>query len=274
MGPESNQSYGYGFWPLVVVNTAVLIIFAASFVRPRTSRDWRALGAFGGFALALFTEMYGFPLTIYLLAGPLGNRFPNLGFSHAQGHLWNDLIGWRGDPHLSPFHLASFAAMIGGFALLAAGWRRLYHAQRAGTLATGGVYDAVRHPQYAGFLLTMIAFLLMWPTIPTLVMFPVLVYVYRRLATAEEREVAARFGAAWSDYADRTPRFLPRLGATAARRGRATSPPTPETDAELAPTKRELGVGPAPGRPIKAGPAIRRADDRAHRGRGRVRRAR
>ncbi|MEU0665395.1 hypothetical protein ABZ508_14460 [Streptomyces lavendulocolor] len=95
-----NDQYGYGLWPLVVINTLVLVIFAASFFHPKTGRDWKALGGFSAFAVALFTEMYGFPLTIYLLAGPLGNWFPNLGYSHAQGHLWNDLIGWTGDPHL------------------------------------------------------------------------------------------------------------------------------------------------------------------------------
>ncbi len=121
---------------------------------------------------------------------------------------------WRsvrtGDPHLSPFHLASYLAIGGGFWLIAAAWRVLFAAARAGQLATSGPYERVRHPQYAGFLLIMVGFLLQWPTIPTLAMFPVLVLVYRRLAIAEEREVAARFGPAWAAYAQRTPRFLPR----------------------------------------------------------------
>ena len=243
----SNDSYGYGLWFLVVINTILLVGFAASFVRPRTSRDWRAMGAFSGFAVALFTEMYGFPLTIYLLAGPLGNRFPNLGFSHAQGHLWNDLIGWRGDPHVSPFHLAAYAAIILGFGMLAAAWRQLYAAQLVGELATEGIYARIRHPQYTGFLLIMIGFLLMWPTIPTLIMFPVLVYVYRRLSASEETEMRARFGDTWHDYAVRTPRFLPRVsGEQGAASGdparsrsgshgggstttRHQSPPTPAT---------------------------------------------
>ncbi|MGH3682061.1 MAG: methyltransferase family protein, partial [Natronosporangium sp.] len=193
-----NDQYGYGLWPLVVINTLVLVIFAASFFHPRTGRDWRALGGFSAFAVALFTEMYGFPLTIYLLAGPLGNWFPNLGFSHAQGHLWNDLIGWKGDPHMSPFHLAAYVLIIAGFVLIGAGWRQLHAAARTGRLATSGVYQWVRHPQYAGFLAIMVGFLLMWPTLVTLVMFPVLVWIYRRLAIREEAEVAARFGTAWT----------------------------------------------------------------------------
>ena len=126
--------------------------------------------------------------------------------------LWNDLIGWTGDPHLSPFHLASYLAIGGGFWLIAVAWRHLHDAARAGRLATTGPYAWVRHPQYDGLLLVMIGFLLQWPTIPTMIMFPILVAVYVRLARSEEREVATQFGEQWATYAARTPAFLPRLG--------------------------------------------------------------
>jgi protein-S-isoprenylcysteine O-methyltransferase Ste14 len=89
----------------------------------------------------------------------------------------------------------------------------LYAAQRSGTLATAGAYARVRHPQYVGFILIMVGFLLQWPTIATLVMLPILVYVYRRLAIREEREVASEFTSAYADYAKRTPRFVPHLHA-------------------------------------------------------------
>ena len=200
---------GYGLWALVIVNTLVFGLFALSFFHPASPRDWRAMGAFWAFLAALFTEMYGFPLTIYLLSGWLGSRFPALKANHAGGHLWNDLVGWKGDPHMSPFHLASYVFIGGGFWLIAAGWRVLWQAARDNTLATTGPYEWVRHPQYFGFLAIMVGFLLQWPTLPTLVMFPVLVIVYRRLAVSEEREVAARFGPAWSAYAAVTPAFVP-----------------------------------------------------------------
>lgn len=206
------SDYGYGLWFLVLLNSVIFIIFAFSFFHPKTKRDWRAMGAFSAFIVALFTEMYGFPLTVYLVSGWLGSRFPALTFTHGGGHLWNDLIGWSGDPHLSPFHLASYLLIGAGFWLIAAAWTVLLRAQRAGQLAFAGPYARVRHPQYAGFLLIMVGFLLQWPTVPTLVMFPVLVFVYWRLAFGEEREVRSVFGLAWDEYAERTPRFLPRLG--------------------------------------------------------------
>lgn len=225
---------GYGLWFLVVVNSVLIIVFAASFFHPRTSRDWRALGGFSAFIVALFTEMYGYPLTVYLLSGPLGGLIPGVNLSHNSGHLWNDLIGWTGDPHVSPFHLASYAFIIGGFWLISAGWKQLYEAQKTRALATGGPYARIRHPQYAGFVLIMVGFLLQWPTFATLAMFPVLLVVYRKLALREEREVAAEFGVAWEEYAAVTPRFVPgRRSQVDAERG----PSSTTTSTVLAPAR-------------------------------------
>ena len=203
--------YGYGLWPLVVFNSVLFIVFAASFFHPRSRRDWRALGGFSAFVAALFTEMYGYPLTIYLLSGPLAGVIPGVNLSHNSGHLWNDLIGWKGNAHLSPFHLASYAFIASGFWLIWAGWKTLYEAHKRGQLATSGPYARVRHPQYLGFIVIMVGFLLQWPTLVTLVMFPVLLVVYQRLATHEEKEVRAQFGSPYDSWAAVTPRFLPHL---------------------------------------------------------------
>ena len=206
----------YGLWGLVIINSLVFIIFAFSFTRPRTSRDWRSFGAFSAFLVALFTEMYGFPLTIYLLSGWLQSRYPGVDWlSHDAGHLLEVLFGWRGSPHFGPFHVMSGLFVGGGFILLANAWRVLYAAQRTDTLATTGPYAHVRHPQYVALVLIMFGFLLQWPTLLTLVMFPVLVAMYVHLARREEREVAAKFGEAYVRYAARTPAFVPRVGSRA-----------------------------------------------------------
>jgi protein-S-isoprenylcysteine O-methyltransferase Ste14 len=203
----------YGLWSLVIINSAIFIFFAFTFFKPQTKRDWRSFSAFSAFLVALFTEMYGFPLTIYLLSGWLQSHYPNVDwFSHDAGHLLEMMFGWKGNPHFGPFHLLSFVFIGGGFILISAGWKVLYQAQRRQTLAVTGIYSYIRHPQYVGFITVMFGFLLQWPTLLTLAMFPVLVFMYVRLARIEERETLAEFGAEYQRYMHEVPEFIPRLG--------------------------------------------------------------
>jgi protein-S-isoprenylcysteine O-methyltransferase Ste14 len=212
MTPENAPAYG--LWPLVIINAAVFIIFAFSFAKPRTTRDWRSFGAFSAFLIALFTEMYGFPLTIYLLSGWLASRYPGVDLlAHNSGHLWETLLGTTSDPHLSPLHFLSYVVIFGGFGLLSAAWEVLYKAQRTHQIAVTGPYAHIRHPQYIGFILIMLGFLLQWPTLITLVMFPILVMMYVRLARREERDTLADFGEEYADYVVITPAFFPHLPA-------------------------------------------------------------
>ena len=216
MTTSPDSAPAYGLWLLVAINTAVFVIFAFSFTHPRTGRDWRSFGAFSAFLVALFTEMYGVPLTIYLLSGWLQSRFPGVDpFSHDAGHLPETLLGYQGDPHFSPLHLLSYVFIFGGFWLLGAAWDVLYRAQRDHQLATSGPYARMRHPQYVGFVLIMLGFLFQWPTLVTLVMFPILVTMYVRLARREERESLEAFGQPYADYMASTPAFFPRLGSRA-----------------------------------------------------------
>lgn len=201
----------YGLWFLVAVNSLVFIAFAFSFTRPRTAHDWRSLGAFSAFIVALFAEMYGFPLTIYLLSGWLGSRFPALDpLSHDSGHLWYDLLGGKGNPHTSPIHLFANLLILAGMGVLWSAWKVLHPAQREHRLAREGPYAIVRHPQYVAFILIMFGFLLMWPTLLTVVMFPILVWVYTRLARREEAAVRSELGDVYDAYAQVVPAFWPR----------------------------------------------------------------
>ena len=201
---------GYGLWFFALLNAAIFIMFAFSFFKPQTSRDWRSFGAFSAFLVALFTEMYGFPLTIYLFAGWLQTNYPGVDwFSHDGGHLPEMLFGWQANPHFGPFHILSFVLIGLGFWLISSAWRVLYIAQRSGTLATSGPYSRVRHPQYLGFILVLTGFLVQWPTILTLAMYPVLIWMYVRLAKAEERDTQFAFGKEFDAYASRVPAFIP-----------------------------------------------------------------
>ena len=207
----THEAPAYGLWGLVLINSVIFIMFVFTFFKPKTSRDWRSFGAFSAFLVALFTEMYGFPLTLYFLSGWLQTRYPDVDWlSHDAGHLLEMLFGWKANPHLGPFHLVSNVLIVLGFLLISAAWRVLYEAQREGRLAVTGPYAYVRHPQYVGFVMIMFGFLLQWPTLLTLAMFPVLVWMYVRLARAEERDALAGFGDAYRRYAARVPAFIPR----------------------------------------------------------------
>lgn len=209
---NTSEPQGYGLWALVFINAAVFIIFAFSFYKPKTSRDWRSFGAFSAFIIALFTEMYGFPLTIYLLSGWLASRYPGLNLdAHNTGHLWNTLLGLQGDPHFNFLHILSEILIVAGFILISAAWKVLYSAQKTGQVATTGPYSFLRHPQYIGFILIMLGFLFQWPTILTAIMFPILVFMYTRLAKREEKDALAEFGDTYAAYQKNTPAFFPRL---------------------------------------------------------------
>ena len=209
----SHDAPAYGLWMLVFFNSAIFLMFAFSFFKPQTARDWRTFGAFAAFIVALFVEMYGFPLTLYVMSGWLQTKYPNLDLlSHNSGHLWSTLLGEKGDPHFSPLHIASYVFLGFGFYLLSSAWNVLYHAQRRNSLATTGAYARIRHPQYVAFVLILFGFLLQWPTLLTLVMFPILLVMYGRLAITEEAEMRAQFGDAYESYVRRTTRFFPRMG--------------------------------------------------------------
>lgn len=213
---------GYGMWWLAVVNAVFFIFFAWSFYKPLNARDWRSFGLFSAFLVALFAEMYGFPLTLFLLSGWLSSKFPGVNWlSHDAGHMLEMMFGWRLHPHLGPFHIASFVLIGLGFWLLSAAWPVLYRAQRAGRIAHEGIYARIRHPQYVGFCMIVTGFLLQWPTLLTLAMYPILILAYARLSITEERDSLKRFGEAYARYMTEVPRFIPRRQRTNGASGAA-----------------------------------------------------
>ncbi len=202
-------TYDYGWWAATILNILLFGGFVLSFLVPTRRHEWRSFGVFLAFIVALFTEMYGFPLTIYLLTSLLGGLLPLTDpFRHLNGHLWVSLFGGPDWLKQVVCQMGS-VAMLGGLILMGMGWRHIHRAQ--GELTTRSVYGFMRHPQYSGLILMTTGMLIQWPTLPTVLMGPVLVVAYYRLARREEAVLVARFGDAYRQYMAHVPAFVPCL---------------------------------------------------------------
>ncbi len=206
---HNNIDYAYGMWVVAAFNVGLFLFFILSFLKPRGSEEWRSMGVVTAFLVALFAEMYGFPLTIFMLTSWLGDAYPVLQpFNHKLGHLWVVVFG--GSTLAWALVMAfSLTLMIMGYVLLSKGWSQI-HAARGG-LVTDGIYAYARHPQYTGLFLLISGFLVQWPTLPTVLMAPILYFAYVRLAKKEERRVWEKYGEAYAEYARNTPAFFPPM---------------------------------------------------------------
>jgi protein-S-isoprenylcysteine O-methyltransferase Ste14 len=225
------MTYESGFWGLAAIHIGWLMMFALPLLRPIRRREWRPLGVFGGFVVALYAEMYGFPLTIYALTALLGRLPVPEPFAHASGNLWATLV--LGPRAAGPLMLLGGLLILAGVIVLSAAWRTLYMAQ--GNLVTRGPYAVVRHPQYSALFLVIVGALVQWPTIPTLLMAPILVVAYVRLAWREEAEMEARFGAAYRRYRRQVHGFVPAMPLP------STSRPAPPRRSEQPGARARVG---------------------------------
>lgn len=232
MSPEA--TYDYGWWGATILNILLFGGFVVSFLSPTRRREWRSLGVFVAFIVALFAEMYGFPLTIYLLTSLLGGVVPFVDpFRHLNGHLWVSLFGGPDWLKQVVCQMGN-VAMLGGLVLMGIGWRRIHRAQ--GGLVTDSVYRAMRHPQYSGLILITTGMLIQWPTLPTVLMWPVLVLAYYRLARREEAMLLSHFGDTYRQYMAHVPAFVPRWRPWRGTQPEAQHGATPASEASKADT--------------------------------------
>lgn len=200
---------GYGFWPLAVLMIVIASWLLYRYVAPKGWKEWGSVGLVQAFIIALYAEMYGFPLTLYVLTGFFGVDIPIM---HMKGHLWSTLLGYGVVGNYVEMFLG-FAFVFFGIGLLIEGWREVYKARQEDRLVTDGLYGLVRHPQYTGIFIALFGQLIHWPTIITVALFPVIVGVYVQLARKEERQMIEQFGERYEAYRQRVPMFFPRWGA-------------------------------------------------------------
>ncbi len=199
----------FGNWSIVFASVVLFTIFFITFFVPIRKREWRNFGLYEAFIVSLFTEMFGIPLTLYFLSSFFG--LP-LTANPSQGHLLAALLAlagvWNLETGVTVVMIISILLLLLAGYLVVTGWRKIYSAD---TLVTDGVYGVVRHPQYLGIIIGTAAFLIQWPTIITVAMWPILTYAYIRQARKEEHEMEKKFGEKYRQYKKKVPMLIPRL---------------------------------------------------------------
>jgi uncharacterized membrane protein len=202
----SVAAYGYPQnWGYVVLNVILFGLFVL-FIKFRRKAACLPASVYLAFLVALFIEMYGFALTWYIMIGFFGQS--------EAATLWCLLAGLTGKDLFVSIFLGfllplSNIIVLTGILLIIFGWRRIFRAK--GQLVTTGIYRHVRHPQYLGFLLITLGMNVLWVTISTLVLWPILVILYYHLAKEEDKEMEKRFGKEFQEYKHMVPMFMPRL---------------------------------------------------------------
>jgi len=196
-------------WGIAVIMIVIVSWLLYRYLAPDNWKEWTRAGVLQAFVIAFYAEMYGFPLTIYFLA-----RFFGVDVAWTEGgNLWAQLFG------TSAAHIVAmvigYIIVFAGAGMVVEGWRRIHKARREERLMTDGIYARVRHPQYTGlFIILFGEGIVHWPTIVSVVAFPVIVLAYGLLARREEREMLAKFGDEYRDYQERVPMFIPRRRPT------------------------------------------------------------
>jgi protein-S-isoprenylcysteine O-methyltransferase Ste14 len=206
--PLSYLPHGFPDWGFVVLN---IVLFSLFILFTQFKRKLTRLPAsvYLAFIVALFAEMYGFSLTLYIITWLFGPTSPSC--------LWYPLAALFGEDLFVSIFLGlilpiSNIIILIGILLIIFGWKKIYKAK--GKLVTTGIYGHVRHPQYLGFLLLTLGMNVLWMAISTLLMWPLLGILYYRLAKEEEKEMEEKFGEDYQKYKRIVPMLIPRIHRT------------------------------------------------------------
>jgi protein-S-isoprenylcysteine O-methyltransferase Ste14 len=196
-----------GAWGIALIVIVIASWLLYRYLAPKTWKEWASAGVVQAFIIALYAEMYGFPLTIYLLV-----RFFGLDATGLNANLWSTLLGY-GETGMMISMILGYVLLFAGFGIFMEGWREVHRARKEGRLVTDQLYGLVRHPQYTGLFIALFGEgIVHWPTIFSVALFPVIVLAYYLLARSEERKVEEEFGDEYREYRKCVPMFIPRWG--------------------------------------------------------------
>lgn len=202
---DNSAAVHFGQWWAMGIFIVLGLVFLA-FTPFYKKSQLKPAGVYIAFIVAWAFEMFGIPMSMYLVTWIVGKQLPD-------GVLWgHTLYSYFGD---TVFNI-SYLFFGAGLALIIVGWwviYKRYWSKEAGKgeMVTSGIYSVIRHPQYTGFMLVTLGCLLDWATLPMLIMWPIMAVLYYRLARKEEQDMEIEFGQQYLQYKQRTGMFLPRL---------------------------------------------------------------
>lgn len=201
---ETLGSHFYNWFGVVffAVLYGVILLFMPFYKK----MDRKPAGTYLAFVIAFAIEMHGIPFSMYVISWLIGKNLPE---GILWGHTLFDSIGYWG------MYINIACGTIGIF-LIMNGWYNIYkkywsRETGTGTLVETGIYKYIRHPQYAGLLLLSLGMMVEWATLPLLILYPVMVFMYVRLAKKEEQDMIEEFGIDYKNYMEDTKMFIPHL---------------------------------------------------------------